>query len=42
MRYRYNMMVGWFGMMILSIIIIGIVIVSSSRQSPNNDLEIIL
>jgi len=46
MRYGYNMMGngynmigGWFGMMIISIIIIGIVVFLISRQSSNNDIK---
>ena len=32
----YNMMGGWFGMMIIPIILIGIFIYVSSRQGQNN------
>ncbi|MGH4121080.1 SHOCT domain-containing protein [Clostridium sp.] len=34
--YGYNMMGGWFGMMIIPIILIGIIIYVASRREQNN------
>ncbi|MGK0465573.1 SHOCT domain-containing protein [Clostridium sp.] len=34
--YGYNMMGGWFGMMIIPIILIGIIVYIGSRQEQNN------
>ena len=34
--YGYNMMGGWFGMMIIPIILIGVVIYVVSKQERNN------
>ena len=39
MRYGYNMMGSWFGIMIICIIIIGIVVFLISRQFSNNDIK---
>jgi putative membrane protein len=35
--YGYNMMGGWFGMMIIPIILIGVVIYVVSKQEQNNN-----
>jgi len=39
MRYGYSMMGGWFGMMIIPIIIIGIVVFLIFSQFSNNDIK---
>ena len=36
-RYGYNMMGGWFGMMIIPIILIAVVIFVIYKQSQNNN-----
>jgi putative membrane protein len=36
MGYGYNMMGGWFGMMIIPIILIGVVIYVVSKKEQNN------
>lgn len=39
MGYGYNMMEGWFGMMIIPIILIGVVIFAVSKVGQNTNVK---